>query len=161
MSKQLMLGLFFVSACAPKAAVLSTASFCQQPKPAPSGWKEVAVPASAATLRLPSSYVSEANAWRGPRGGSIATAWHPHRQARPRAPDAIRAGGPECHRQLGDHTVSLERWAEFPGSGANGIQIVTVARWEEMPGTDVALIAIAMDTKEQLEQLRILHTLGR
>ena len=160
MGKRLILaGYCLLTACARNAGLLSSAEFCDQMRPVPSSWRETKIPASAATLRLPRSYVNDDNVWRGPRGGFISVTWHPHRQPQPPAPGSIMVGGPECSHQLGERTVSFERWAEFPVAG--GLRYVTVARWEEVAGTDVAVTAGAMDAKEQLEQLRVIHSLRR
>lgn len=155
-----------LTGCARTTPTLSTQAFCQRTKPAPADWREVRLPASAATMRLPPSYVSEGPGWHGPDGARLTVTWRPHRRlvvhdsATISTPEAFAVGGPECSPEIAGRTVYLERTAEFPSSDSSLLWLTT-ATWEEMPGTDVLVTAGARDTGAQLEQLRAIWSLAR
>jgi hypothetical protein len=167
MSKQCIIAILAVLAgCARSTPMLGTQAFCQPPEPAPSAWREVRLPASAATIRLPPSYVSDGPGWRGPHGARLTVTWRPHRHlvvpdsTTISTPEAFIVGGPECSPEIAGRAVYLERTAEFPGSDGSLLWFTT-ATWEERAGTDIVVTAGARDTRAQLEQLRSIWSLAR
>ena len=60
-----------LTGCARTTPTLSTQAFCQRTKPAPADWREVRLPASAATMRLPPSYLSEGQAGMDPTARAL------------------------------------------------------------------------------------------
>ena len=158
MSKQVIVAASCVLvACARPAAMPTQPELCSRPEPAPTSWPLVRLPGSAATLRLPRSYVRQGMAWHGPRGGYIAITSRPHQSRE------CLGGGvctrPSCSHELAERTVSFDLVAAWPEP--NRPRSYIDAAWEEVAGTDVVLTAAAMDAAEQREQLRIVHSLDR
>jgi len=157
MSKPVILGACLLVACIRPATMLTQPELCGRPEPAPSSWQLARLPGSAATLRLPRSYVRHGEAWHGPRGGYIAITSRPHQ-------DRECLGGgvctqPLCHHEIGKRTVSLDLVAGWPEP--NRPRSYIDAAWQEVAGTDLVVTAAAIDAAEQREQLRIIHSLDR
>jgi hypothetical protein len=144
-------------ACARGIATLGTEQLCAPVQEAPKSWREVAVPTSVATLRVPPSYKETGSGWVGPDSNLIRVARRAHPTRDPRDPEGIGiATGPICTVLLGHEPVGLTKWEEFPLTG--GVWHGTSATWEEEPGIDIEVVAVARDTKAQLEQIRVLRS---
>jgi hypothetical protein len=159
MRKLQLTAIVWVSfACRPSAAALGPEALCGLSEPAPASWAEVNVPTSKATLRLPPSYKEAGIGWHGPDSSILRVSMPARRVADSRDPEGTGiVTGPLCRVQLGDRLVALNKWEELPGTG--GLWHGTSVTWEETPGADVEIVALARNTKAQLEQIRVLRSI--
>jgi hypothetical protein len=162
MSQHILITIVWVLlACARGASTLGTEVLCAPATLPPTSWREVGVPTSMMTMRLPTSYHAvDSGAWIRPDSSSIRISRRPHPTPDPRDPEGIGIRtGPRCTVQLGDQLVGFTTWEEIYQTGE--VWYGMSASWEEEPGTDVELRALASNANVQLEQLRVLHSLKR
>lgn len=145
-----------LAGCARRSPAITTTALCAPPVPGPSSWHDVPVPATALKIRLPSSYVAKGATWES-NGASISMGSHPHQPPEHEDPGQGMAHPPECSVQLAQRTVWLKRWIALTTSGTPNY--LMVAAWEETPGTDVEITALARDTFEQREQVKVIYSL--
>jgi len=162
MSQHALIAIVCVSlACAIAASTLDTEALCAPATPLPTSWREVRVPSSVTTIRLPPSYrEAGSGVWSRPDSSAIRVSRRAHPTRDPRDPEGIGVTtGPRCTVQLGDQSVGFTTWEEFYHTGE--VWYGMSATWEDEPGTDVEVKALARNANAQLEQLRVLHSLQR
>jgi len=152
----LLAGTMVLASCARRSPAITTTALCAPPVPGPASWHDVPVPSTPLKIRLPPSYVLNGAAWES-NGASITMGSHPHQPPEHEDPGQGMAHPPECSVQLAQRTVWLKRWIALTPSGAPNY--LMVATWEETPGTDVEITAVARDTFEQREQVKVFYSL--
>jgi hypothetical protein len=161
MSQHALITIVCVSlACARAASTLGTEALCAPATRLPTSWREVRVPTSVMTIRLPPSYREAGNGvWSRRDSSAIRVSRRAHPTPDPSDPEVGIRTGPRCTVQLGDQSVGFTTWEEFYQAGE--VWYGMSATWAEEPGTDVEVKALTRNSNAQLEQLRVLHSLQR
>ena len=160
MSQHVLITIVCISlACARGISTLVTEALCAPGTPVPKSWREVRVPTSVTTMRLPPSYrEAGSGAWSRPDSSAIRVSRRAHVTRDPRDPEGIGiTTGPRGTVQLGDQSVGFTTWEEFYQTGE--VWYGMSATLEEEPGTDLEVRTLARKANAQLEQLRVLHSL--
>lgn len=145
-----------LAGCARRNPAITTTALCAPPVPGPASWRDVPVPNTPLRIRLPLSYVLKGTVWESD-GASISIGSHPHQPPEHEDPGQGMAHAPECSVQLAQRTVWLKRWIAITTSGTPNYLIV--ATWEDGADTDVEITAVARDTYEQREQVKVIYSL--
>jgi hypothetical protein len=161
MSQHVLITIVCISlACARGISTLVTEALCAPGTPVPKSWREVRVPTSVTTMRLPRSYrETGTGVWSRPDSSEIRASRRAHPTANPRDPEVGIRTGPRCLVLLGGQSVGFTTWEEFYQTGE--VWYGMSATWEEEPGTDIEVKALARSANAQRQQLRVLHSLQR